>query len=77
MNPDFLKKNFGPNLPFYKEFSDRCPNKDPANGMFLQMAEAMSGKRILKTHLPLSFFGDNLLNTCKVSSIKTYASQTN
>lgn len=52
--------------PLAKDFIERCPGKDPKDGMMLQMVEALKETRILKTHFPFSLLPKELLDTCKV-----------
>lgn len=49
-----------------KEFERLCPGKDLADGMYLQVAEALPEPRTIKTHLPISLFAPSLLDTAKV-----------
>ena len=49
-----------------EKFMEKFPELNPDDGVLLQMADQMKGKRIIKTHLPFSFFQPSLLNTCKV-----------
>lgn len=49
-----------------KDFQKRCPGKNPADGFFLQLSEALPEPRTIKTHLPLSLFAPSLLKTAKV-----------
>ncbi|XP_071551216.1 uncharacterized protein [Panulirus ornatus] len=49
-----------------KEFERLCPGKDLADGVFLQVTEALPEPRTIKTHLPISLFAPSLLDTAKV-----------
>ncbi|XP_069168142.1 sulfotransferase 1A1 [Procambarus clarkii] len=47
-------------------FSQVCPGKKMADGVFLQLSEALPAPRVIKTHLPLSLLSPHLLHTAKV-----------
>ncbi|XP_066943352.1 sulfotransferase 1C4-like [Macrobrachium rosenbergii] len=49
-----------------KDFSRLCPGRDPGDGFFLQLSEAIPKPRALKTHLPFSLFEPSLIDTSKV-----------
>lgn len=53
---------------FRDMFEAVCPGKDINAGLMLQVTEAISHPRTIKTHLPFSLLPSNLLDTCKVSS---------
>lgn len=55
-----------PDDPMLAAFYQMCPGADPSEGVCLQMANATSSPRTLKTHLPLSLFSSSLLDTAKV-----------
>ncbi|KAK3863422.1 hypothetical protein Pcinc_030808 [Petrolisthes cinctipes] len=55
-----------PDHPLMKGFQMMCPGSDPADGVFLQMAECAPDPRTIKTHLSLSLLPQNLLDTSKV-----------
>ncbi|XP_068242959.1 sulfotransferase 1C4-like [Palaemon carinicauda] len=52
--------------PFYVAFKKVCGNKNPADGMHVQLAEDVADPRLIKTHLPFSLMPPALLDTCKV-----------
>ncbi|XP_068242972.1 sulfotransferase 1A3-like [Palaemon carinicauda] len=52
--------------PYLENFRKRCPGKDPADGIVLQMAALYPDPRTIKTHLPLSLMPPTLLDTTKV-----------
>lgn len=52
--------------PFYMTFKKVCPNKDPADGMHVQLTEEFPEPRLIKTHLPFSLMSPSILDTCKV-----------
>ncbi|RXG66885.1 Sulfotransferase 1 family member D1 [Armadillidium vulgare] len=47
-------------------FAQAHPNRNPKDGIFLQLAELTEDPRIIKTHLPFSLLSPSLLETCKV-----------
>ncbi|KAK4325109.1 hypothetical protein Pmani_004264 [Petrolisthes manimaculis] len=55
-----------PDSSLSKEFAQLCPGKNPEDGFFLQMADAIPEPRTIKTHLPLSLFPPELLDTVKI-----------
>lgn len=52
--------------PFLDDFKKICPDKNPEDGIMMQLSECLPDPRILKTHLPLSLFPPSLLDTSKV-----------
>ena len=56
----------GPDHPFMQMFKKACPGGDPMKGVFLQMAESALAPRSVKTHLPLSLMGKDVLDKIKV-----------
>ncbi|XP_064087106.1 sulfotransferase 1A3-like [Macrobrachium nipponense] len=52
--------------PFLANFRNKCPDKDPADGIVLQLAAVFPDPRTIKTHLPLSLMPPSLLDTAKV-----------
>lgn len=51
---------------FRKWFADVCPDRREEDGIMLQITELMSGRRIIKSHLPLSLMAPDFLDTAKV-----------
>lgn len=51
---------------FRKWFSEVCPGRKEEDGIMLQIAELMPGRRIIKCHLPLCLLPPDLLDTAKV-----------
>ncbi|XP_071550986.1 sulfotransferase 1C4-like [Panulirus ornatus] len=47
-------------------FEKLCPDGDPKEGIFFQIAQATPDSRTLKTHLPFSLLHPELLDTAKV-----------
>ena len=47
-------------------FNQTYPDLNPEDGIVLQTAEHMGEKRVIKSHLPFSFFKPEMLDTCKV-----------
>lgn len=56
----------GPDHPLMEGFQKMCPGKDPANGVFLQMADCSKSPRTFKSHLPLSLLPSDMVRTAKV-----------
>lgn len=56
----------GPDHPMIQGFKKMCPGKDPADGVFLQMSEAIPEPRTIKSHLPLSLLPQDMTKTSKV-----------
>ncbi|KAF2352176.1 Sulfotransferase domain, partial [Trinorchestia longiramus] len=52
--------------PFMKSFFEACPRGDPADGIFIQIAQALPQPRTFKTHLPFSLMPGDLLEKTKV-----------
>ncbi|XP_066953866.1 sulfotransferase 1A3-like [Macrobrachium rosenbergii] len=52
--------------PLVKAFLEKFPNGRVEDGVVLQLAKAETGRRIIKTHLPLHFFNEDLLKKTKV-----------
>jgi len=48
------------------KFMSLCPGQNPADGLQVQLAAALPGRRVIKTHLPFSLLNPDLLNTAKV-----------
>ena len=51
---------------FVDTFKHTHPDLNPEDGIVLQTAENMGEKRVIKSHLPFSFYKPELLDTCKV-----------
>ncbi|XP_069185385.1 sulfotransferase 1C4 isoform X2 [Procambarus clarkii] len=52
--------------PVIEAFKEKCPGKDPKDGIMLQLSEALPDPRTIKTHLPFSLLTPDLLDTAKV-----------
>ncbi|RXG58069.1 hypothetical protein Avbf_03416 [Armadillidium vulgare] len=55
-----------PGTSLHNTFVQAHPNRNPKDGVFLQLAELTEDPRIIKTHLPFSLLSPSLLETCKV-----------
>ena len=56
----------GESHPKMIEFRQKCPGQDPHKGLFVQLAGVDAKPRTMMTHIPLSHFPENLLDTAKV-----------
>ncbi|MCL4142612.1 UNVERIFIED_CONTAM: hypothetical protein GTU68_029526, partial [Idotea baltica] len=50
----------------YDTFVKTHPDRNPDDGLFLQLTELSPDPRTIKTHLPFSLLNPNILDTCKV-----------
>uniref|UniRef100_A0A0P4W676 Sulfotransferase domain-containing protein n=1 Tax=Scylla olivacea TaxID=85551 RepID=A0A0P4W676_SCYOL len=51
---------------FRKWFTEVCPDRRTEDGIMLQITELMSGRRIIKSHLPVSLMAPDFLDKAKV-----------
>ncbi|KAB7498678.1 Sulfotransferase 1C4 [Armadillidium nasatum] len=68
---DFLMNHHGlpifePGQEIYDGFHSMYPDRNPDDGIFLQLAELAEDPRVIKSHLPLSLLPPSLLDTSKV-----------
>lgn len=66
----FLPEELAADSPFIAEcpsFQRLCPDADPKDGVYLQIAAATPEPRTIKTHLPFSLLHPSLLDTTKVT----------
>ena len=69
---DILLKTSGippidPNHESLKKFKLFFPGKDPSQGLFLLLSGINPPPRIIKNHIPLSFFPKDITNHSKVN----------
>ena len=51
---------------FVEQFTQKFPDYDPANGMFLHLTRTSPRPRTIKTHLPLALLIPKLMDKAKV-----------
>ncbi|KAB7504383.1 Sulfotransferase family cytosolic 1B member 1 [Armadillidium nasatum] len=71
LESDFLMHNFQKNMSapgsfLHNSFVQAHPDRNPEDGIFLQLAELADEPRIIKTHLPFSLLPKHLPDTSKV-----------
>ncbi|MCL4134964.1 UNVERIFIED_CONTAM: hypothetical protein GTU68_050422 [Idotea baltica] len=59
--------SYQPGKEVYDTFVKIHPDRNPDDGLFLQLTELSPDPRTIKTHLPFSLQNPNILDTCKVS----------
>lgn len=57
---------FGEGSFLHDAFVQAHPDRNPDDGIFMQLAELVEDPRIIKTHLPFSLLSPSLPNTSKV-----------